>query len=120
MDKIPGINSVVENDFRMYIEKMTIGKSVMSGAIAIKIPLILLPFNVSEMTIANKGPGAIPAAKPKVIPYIKYSVFSSLNLNLRTRSRPHDDVCNIGNSVLVLLKIFNRIPTRTFSEYIPF
>ena len=68
MDKIPRIKSVFENDFRINMDKKTIGKSVISGAMAINIPLILFPFKVSEMTIANKGPGAIPAARPNVIP----------------------------------------------------
>ena len=68
MDKIPSMKSVFENDFRIYMEKKTIGRSVMSGEMAINMPLNLLPFRVSEMTIVNKGPGAIPAARPKVIP----------------------------------------------------
>ena len=57
------------------MENRTMGKSVMSGVMAINTPFILLPFRVSEMTIVNKGPGAIPAARPKVIPNIKYSIF---------------------------------------------
>lgn len=68
MDKTPNMNSVLEKNFRIYMDKKTIGKSVISGAMAINIPLILSPFKVSEMTIANKGPGVIPAARPKVIP----------------------------------------------------
>ena len=68
IDKMPGMSSVLEIDFKINMEKNTIGKSVISGAIAISIPLILLPFRVSEMTIVNKGPGAIPAARPKVMP----------------------------------------------------
>ena len=68
MDNIPITKSVSENDFKIKTEKRTIGISVISGAMAMKIPFILLPFSVSEMTIANKGPGAIPAARPKVIP----------------------------------------------------
>ena len=62
------MSSVLEIEFRINMEKKTIGKSVISGAMAISIPLILLPFKVSEMTIVNKGPGAIPAARPKVMP----------------------------------------------------
>ena len=62
------MNSVLDIEFRINMEKKIIGKSVISGAIAISIPLILLPFRVSEMTIVNKGPGAIPAARPKVMP----------------------------------------------------
>ena len=55
------------------IEKKTIGISVMSGANAMAMPLNLFPLMVSEITIVNKGPGAIPAARPKVIPYNRYS-----------------------------------------------
>lgn len=45
----------------------------MSGDSAMAIPFRLFPFIVSEMTKANKGPGAIPAARPKDIPYSRYS-----------------------------------------------
>lgn len=68
MDKIPITKPVFGNEFKIKTEKKTIGMSVISGAMAMKIPFILLPFSVSEMTIASKGPGAIPAARPKVIP----------------------------------------------------
>lgn len=68
MDKIPRNNSVLWNEFKINMDKITIGKSVINGATAMSIPFTLLPFNVSEMTIVNKGPGATPAARPKVIP----------------------------------------------------
>ena len=68
MNKIPTTKSAFENDLIIKMENSTIGKSVINGAKAINIPLRLSPFKVSEITIASKGPGAIPAARPNVHP----------------------------------------------------
>lgn len=79
IDMIPNIAEFVERESRRSIEPTMIGKSVISGAIAIKIPLSRLPLRVSEMTRDNKGPGAIPDARPNVIPYKIYSLMCSEN-----------------------------------------
>ena len=63
-----------EKDCKRYIDTITMGRSVISGASAMRMPLSLFPRSVSEMTKDNKGPGAMPAPRPRVMPYIKYSV----------------------------------------------
>ena len=68
MDINPRMKSVFDKDWRKNMEKKTMGKSVMTGTKAINIPFILFPFKVSEMINVVKGPGAIPAARPNVIP----------------------------------------------------
>lgn len=73
-DKIPRMRSALETELKIRMETITIGRSVMSGARAMSMPLSLLPRSVSEMTRDNKGPGAMPAPRPRVTPYIKYSV----------------------------------------------
>lgn len=77
MDKDPRTKPVCDIDCRKYIEKKTIGKSVMRGTRAINTPFVLFPFKVSEIIKADKGPGAIPAARPNVMPYKRDSVISS-------------------------------------------
>ncbi len=68
------------------MEINTIGRSVKRGARAIKIPFSLFPLSVSETTRDNKGPGAIPAARPREMPYIKYSIPALLDLRTAGRS----------------------------------
>jgi hypothetical protein len=94
-DNIPSMMSALETELNIRMERITIGRSVMSGARAIKIPLILLPRRVSEMTRDNKGPGAIPAPRPRVMPYIKYSVILLPVLYLRAFRRTHNNVGNV-------------------------
>ena len=76
MDNNPRMKSVFDMDCNMNMENKTIGRSVMNGTKAINIPFILFPFKGSEMIRVVKGPGAIPAARPNVMPYTRYSVVS--------------------------------------------
>ena len=55
----------------MKIDRSTIGISVISGALATKMPSFLLCFSVSVMTNVNKGPGDMPATNPNKTPAIK-------------------------------------------------
>jgi len=56
---------------------MTIGKSVIRGEIATFTPSFFPYFKVSEKTRARRGPGAIPAARPKLRLKLKIQVLQS-------------------------------------------
>jgi hypothetical protein len=58
------------------------------------MPLSLLPRSVSETTRDNKGPGAMPAARPNEMPYMKYSLIIKY-LDLRTPGRPQDNISDV-------------------------
>ena len=67
----PTIDSKWDSREKMIVVAKTIGISVISGAHATLIPSFMLYCSVSLITKINKGPGEIPALKPKIIPEIK-------------------------------------------------
>ena len=71
---------------RMKMVSKTIGISVISGAIAIFTPSVLLCLRVSEMTRVNKGPGDIPAVSPNTAPIVRYVIVCDIKSYISLRA----------------------------------
>jgi len=68
MEINPKMMVISESLDKIKIEIIMIGRSVIIGAAATRIPSFLLCSRVSEITSVSNGPGDIPAARPKIKP----------------------------------------------------